>query len=97
MNLEHTRMIPATDMGRLTPTQLMVEFVERENVYRRAVDRITAHCREALDDTARNEYAIALLAVNKEFVKAKLWADHYRTKVREELRESTCANEEVPS
>lgn len=97
MNLEHTRMIPATDMGRLTASQLMVEFVERENAYRRAADRLTAHCRAALDDEARNEYAFALLAVNKEFVNAKRWADHYRTKVREELRESTCANEEVPS
>jgi len=98
MNLEHTRMIPATDLERLTASQLMVHFVDRESVLKCATVRLRQHAVTATianDEGALNEYAHALLAVDKEFAEAKRWADHYRAVVRQELRETTCSNDEV--
>ena len=98
MNLEHTRMIPATDIGRLSQSQLLVAAVEKENLLRRVVERIakdgdTAFLSKHMD--ASHEYTIALAAVVKEYQAAKRWADHYRKTVRQELRDARCAKDDV--
>lgn len=100
MNLEHIRMIPATGIERRTTSQLMVDAVEQENLLRRIVARVAKDGDAAFlsnDRDAAREYTHVLTIVVKEYQNAKRWADHYRAKVREELRTSSCANEEVPA
>lgn len=98
MNLEHTRVIPATGIERKSNAEMLVEKVEKENLLRRAVSRLakvgeTAWLAKEMD--AAHEYSIALAAVVRDYNEAKRWADHYRNAVRQELRHAHCANDDM--
>ena len=97
MNLEHTHVIDS-GIGRLSQSQLLLIAVEKENLLRRVMSRLAKVAETALlanDEAAAFEYSVAINAVNRNYNEAKRWADHYRTTVRQELRDAACANDEA--
>lgn len=91
MNLEHTRLMDV-GLGRRNDAQLLVNAVDREASITRAMDRLRALIKssnEAKDHQAVEDFLALAVPAQKELHEATRWANHYRAKVQQNIKEES--------